>query len=117
MAPKPFPLPLGIGVDIVRVARVIKLLKDEDTINHWSRKIFSRLEWAHLVERFSVAQRNPKHGHSPHDKPRLVLPYVWEKENPNIPPNVFSLGLFLAGRSSSEVILSAQALAKFSQYH
>lgn len=109
MAPKPFPLPLGIGVDIVHVPRVIGFLKDEEKINRWCRKVFSRLEWPHLFERFSLAQRNPKEGCSPHDSPMLALPYVWKKENLKGPLNVFKLGQFLAGRSSSQVIFSAQS--------
>ena len=111
MAPKPFPHPLGIGIDIVRVPRVIELLKDEYTINRWSRKVFNRLEWPYLFAKFNLAQRNPKDGHSPHDNPTLELPCVWEKEDMKGPRNLFRLGQFLAGRSSSEVILSAQSLS------
>lgn len=109
MPPKPIPLPLGIGIDIVHVPRVINLLKDETKINQWSRKVFSRLEWPHLFERFSLAQRTPMDGYSPPNSPRLALPYVWKKENLKGPLNVFKLGQFLAGRLSSQVIFTAQS--------
>lgn len=57
MAPKPFPLPISIGIDICRVNRIAAILRHEYTRNRWARKIFSRLEWPGLCKRLRRAER------------------------------------------------------------
>ena len=51
MTARPFPIPIGIGLDVCRVERVGAILRDARTRNRWARKIFNRLEWPHLYKR------------------------------------------------------------------
>ena len=55
MAPKPFPFPLGVGVDICRISRIAALLRQEKIRNQWARRVFTRLEWPALCKRFEHA--------------------------------------------------------------
>lgn len=57
MVPKPFPYPLGIGVDVCQVNRVARYLRTESLRNRWARKIFTRLEWRDLCEQFRSTSR------------------------------------------------------------
>lgn len=52
MPPKPFPLPLGVGVDIIKLSRLKLLLRNHYALNRWAQKTFNRLEWPALVEVF-----------------------------------------------------------------
>ena len=58
MAPKPFPFPFSIGVDICNIKRVAAILRRENVCNQWARKVFTRLEWRALCERFIEANRS-----------------------------------------------------------
>ena len=49
--PKPFPFPIGNGIDVCRVNRIAAILRHENTRNHWARKVFTRLEWPALCRR------------------------------------------------------------------
>lgn len=51
MAPKPFPFPISIGIDVCRVNRIAAILHHENTRNRWARKVFTRLEWPALCRR------------------------------------------------------------------
>lgn len=55
MSSKPFPFPLGIGVDLCRINRVAALLRQEHVRNRWARKVFTRLEWLALCKRIHQA--------------------------------------------------------------
>lgn len=57
MAPRPFPYPLGVGVDICQVHRVAGFLRREELRNRWARKVFTRLEWPEIRKSFLRAQR------------------------------------------------------------
>ena len=56
MVPKPFPYPLGIGVDVCKVSRVMRLIQNYRLCNRWARKVFTRLEWPALWDRMKEAQ-------------------------------------------------------------
>lgn len=121
MAPKPFPFPLGIGVDITQASRVVKMMKTEDIFNRWSRKVFNRLEWPHLFQKFNLALGKPSDWQKHSTDVKLNLPYVFGLElvDPLRSNKKFlKLGQFLAGRSSPEKIpFLPKALAEFSQKH
>lgn len=55
MPPKPFPYPIGIGIDVCQPIRIMKMLTDSRTLNHWLMKVFNRLEWPALISRFKLA--------------------------------------------------------------
>ena len=55
MAPKPFPFPISVGVDICRIRRIADLIRQETIRNRWARRIFTRLEWPALCRRFQRA--------------------------------------------------------------
>ena len=57
MVPKPFPYPLGIGVDVCKVNRIAQFLRNDSLRNRWARKIFTRLEWPALWSVFLKTQR------------------------------------------------------------
>jgi hypothetical protein len=61
MPPKPFPYPIGIGIDVCQPIRVLKLLTDSRTLNHWLMKVFNRLEWPALRSRFKLADNVSPH--------------------------------------------------------
>lgn len=55
MSSKPFPFPLGIGVDLCKINRIAALLRQEHVRNRWARKVFTRLEWVALCRRMNQA--------------------------------------------------------------
>ncbi|KAF6234562.1 hypothetical protein HO173_007188 [Letharia columbiana] len=57
MAPKPFPFPISIGIDVCRVNRIAAILRHEQTRNRWARKIFTRLEWPALCRRLQRVEK------------------------------------------------------------
>lgn len=57
MPPKPFPYPLQVGVDICNVNRLARIQRNENFRNLWARKVFTRLEWPYLVDRYRRARR------------------------------------------------------------
>lgn len=59
MAPKPFPYPLGVGVDICQIHRIAGFLKREEFRNRWARRIFTRLEWPELYKTFKKTNQKP----------------------------------------------------------
>lgn len=53
MPPKPFPYPIGVGVDICHIPRLYNIVgKPDDYITRWAKKIFTRLEWPQLWQKF-----------------------------------------------------------------
>ncbi|KAI4138867.1 MAG: hypothetical protein L6R39_006570 [Caloplaca ligustica] len=51
MPPKPFPYPLGVGVDIVQISRFFRTIgHSSDAVTHWARKVFTRQEWPNLQQ-------------------------------------------------------------------
>ena len=52
MAPKPFPYPLGIGIDVCKVARIARVLRSTGLRNQWARRVFTRLEWPDVCRYF-----------------------------------------------------------------
>lgn len=54
-AAKPFPSPYCPGHDICQISRIAAILRDEATLSHWARRVFTRLEWPALVRRFEQA--------------------------------------------------------------
>ncbi len=57
MAPKSFPFPIGIGIDVCRVNRIAAILRHEHTRNRWARKVFTRLEWPALCRTLQRAEK------------------------------------------------------------
>ena len=57
MVPKPFPYPLGIGIDVCKVPRVASFLRNQSLRNRWARKTFTRLEWPALWDQFQKTRR------------------------------------------------------------
>ncbi|KAL8967383.1 MAG: hypothetical protein Q9197_005458 [Variospora fuerteventurae] len=56
MAPKPFPYPIGVGVDICHIPRLYATLgHPSEYVTRWARKIFTRQEWPCLFKRCSQA--------------------------------------------------------------
>lgn len=56
MAPKPFPYPIGVGVDICHIPRLYATLDHpSEYVTRWARKIFTRQEWPCLLKRCSQA--------------------------------------------------------------
>ena len=58
MPPRPFPFPMGVGVDICQINRIAALLRKESIRNNWVRKVFTRLEWPTVCRRFQRANRS-----------------------------------------------------------
>lgn len=56
MPPRPFPYPLGTGIDICKVSRVANIIRDDGNATRWVAKVFSRLEWPAIWRRFKEAQ-------------------------------------------------------------
>ncbi|KAL8933884.1 MAG: hypothetical protein Q9211_005529 [Gyalolechia sp. 1 TL-2023] len=53
MAPKPFPYPIGVGVDICHIPRLYNLVgKPSHYVSRWAKKIFTSLEWPYLWRKF-----------------------------------------------------------------
>lgn len=61
MAPKPFPFPFSVGVDVCRISRIAALLRHKDVRNRWARRVFTRLEWPVICRRFERANRLEGH--------------------------------------------------------
>lgn len=57
MVPKPFPYPLGVGIDVCQVHRVASFLRTEDSRNRWARRVFTRLEWPAVLNQYLLTQR------------------------------------------------------------
>ena len=75
MAPKPFPLPVGIGVDICQIRRLSFMLnKQDDYVTRWAKKVFTRREWPSLWQSFHRAVTSSNTLEAP--KPQLLLPYL-----------------------------------------
>ena len=75
MAPRPFPLPVGIGVDICQLRRLSFLLnKQDDYVTRWAKKVFTRQEWPSLWQSFHRAVTSSNTLEAP--KPQLLLPYL-----------------------------------------
>lgn len=51
MAPKSFPFPIGVGVDVCKINRIAALTRQDDLRSRWARRVFTRLEWAGLCRR------------------------------------------------------------------
>ncbi|KAL6717078.1 hypothetical protein ACLMJK_004992 [Lecanora helva] len=60
MPPKPFPLPIGVGIDICRIHRIAALLQNENSRNQWARRVFTRMEWPSLCMSFNRANDSGK---------------------------------------------------------
>ena len=75
MAPKPFPYPIGLGIDICHIPRLSGLLgRQDDYVTLWARKVFTRLEWPHLWLRFHEAHM--QRSSSEISKAQLKLPHI-----------------------------------------
>lgn len=108
MPPKPFPYPIGIGIDVCKPSRILRLMQDHQTLNRWLRKVFNRLEWPQLVSRFKVAQNAaPGDSADPQDDfnryEPLILSYWWSpppagSEHIQVPAITDALAQHLAGR-------------------
>ncbi|KAL8940562.1 MAG: hypothetical protein Q9216_002750 [Gyalolechia sp. 2 TL-2023] len=60
MAPKPFPYPIGVGVDVCHIPRLYKVIgKPSVYVTRWAKKIFTRLEWPHLWQKFYETNAQP----------------------------------------------------------
>lgn len=60
MAPKPFPYPLGVGVDMCHIPRLYRILGQQGNyVTRWARRVFTRLEWPHLSQKFVEASAQP----------------------------------------------------------
>lgn len=55
MAPKPFPFPINVGVDVCKINRIAALIRQNDLRNRWARRVFTRLEWTGLCRRCQQA--------------------------------------------------------------
>ncbi|KAL8927487.1 MAG: hypothetical protein Q9208_002292 [Pyrenodesmia sp. 3 TL-2023] len=59
MGPKPFPYPIGVGVDICQFTRLYRTLAhDSEKVTRWARKVFARREWPILHQKFYRASDN-----------------------------------------------------------
>lgn len=59
MGPKPFPYPIGVGVDICQFTRLYQTLgHDSEKVTRWARKVFARREWPILHQKFYRASDN-----------------------------------------------------------
>ncbi|KAI4169866.1 MAG: hypothetical protein LQ343_005415 [Gyalolechia ehrenbergii] len=75
MAPKPFPYPIGVGVDICHIPRLYNLVgKRTHYVTRWAKKVFTRLEWHRLWQEFykTSIRRTP----SEFAKAQLWIPEV-----------------------------------------
>lgn len=52
MPPKPFPFPIGVGTDICHTTRFLRFIRDDEVMNQFARKVFTRLEWPYLYRKF-----------------------------------------------------------------
>ena len=60
MPAKPFPFPIGVGVDIAETQRFIQILQKGDFhVLLLARKIFTQLEWPNLLDEFLI--KSPMH--------------------------------------------------------
>lgn len=108
MPPKPFPYPIGIGIDVCKPSRILHLMRDHRTLNRWLRKVFNRLEWPQLVSRFKIAQNGAPGdiGHPRddfHQYQPLTLSHPWKippagSEHIQVPALTDALAQHLAGR-------------------
>ena len=106
MPPKPFPYPIGIGIDVCKPSRILRLMKDHRTLNHWLQKVFNRLEWPQLVSHFKVAENvaagNVGHTRNIDRYHPLILSYPWispaGSEHTQVPAVTDALAQHLAGR-------------------
>ena len=57
MVPKPFPYPLGVGIDVCKVSRIASLLRSSNVRNQWARRVFTRLEWLDVWKYFERTRR------------------------------------------------------------
>lgn len=59
MGPKPFPYPIGVGIDICQFTRLYhNLSHDSERVTRWARKVFARREWPILHQIFYRASNN-----------------------------------------------------------
>lgn len=102
MLPKPFPYPLGIGVDLVELLRVRSVLEENSKINRWAQRVFSRLEWPYISLAFQNHANPPNGIELTKRRPQLVLPNVWgfphRLPGKEVPLNTWPLLNHLAGR-------------------
>ena len=104
MPPRPFPFPLGVGVDACRTDRMLDILENDARLNRWAKRVFTRLEWPWVYKRVN-------HAYSPlsskSSEARLFLPTASHKVALNvdggrdldsIAPSIHGLAQFLAGR-------------------
>lgn len=108
MPPKPFPYPIGIGIDVCKPSRIVRLMRDHDKLNRWLRKVFNRLEWPQLVSSFKGAQNaapgdigHPRDDFNRHQP--LILSHSWippppSTKNVRVPATINALAQHLAGR-------------------
>lgn len=120
MAPKPFPYPIGVGVDICHIPRLHNIVgKRSDYVTRWARKIFTRLEWPHLWQKFY--ESNIPRASSGVLKAQLWLPRNGETTDGTHPasstaevyPSVHKRALqysFIANHSSQNVRVSDRYL-------
>lgn len=100
MPPKPFPFPLGVGVDLCQTKRIFSLLKVNQNIHAFSKKVFNRLEWPDVFEKFNHAALDIDNDGGIEPATGLILPDVsrWIPTSSRDFPRTHRLGTYLSGR-------------------
>ncbi len=107
MPPKAFPFSLGIGIDVIQTARLKRVLHDENKLNRWAQRIFTRLEWPSISHTFQQHATQLDEMFVNESCPQLVLPKAWPDADGTDPgtisPLTYQLARLLAGRFVSTV--------------
>ncbi len=99
MPPKQFPYPIGIGIDVCKPLRILRIMQDHRKLNAWLRKVFNRLEWPFLVSQFKNAEDGSGGPDLKNINHSLVLTHSWiPRADSEAPPLTDKLAQHLAGR-------------------
>ncbi len=99
MPPKQFPYPIGIGIDVCKPLRILRIMQDHRKLNAWLRKVFNRLEWPFLVSQFKNAEDGLGGPDLKNTNHSLVLTHSWiPRADSKAPPLTDKLAQHLAGR-------------------
>ncbi|MCJ1342522.1 hypothetical protein MMC31_000708 [Peltigera leucophlebia] len=116
MPSKAFPLPIGIGIDLIQTSRIETILKDHYKLNRWAQRIFTRPEWPFISHKCQQHASRLGDTHKNNFRPGLILPKIWQNadikadaaETEALPPLTCQLLRLLAGRwAMKEAVIKA----------
>ena len=115
MPPKPFPFPLGVGIDVCQTERILNIIEDGDRLNRWARRIFTRLEWPWIYQKINLAYEGIQTQALsestseaelllPQVSKDILLDYKTRADLSFVSSRINNLAQFLTGRSGTTII-------------